>query len=66
MHYLLDTAGNGCLGLNVQRLDLLDERLLLLTLQTHRDEMESGVCVLYQYIYIYIIQYNQELKQLVN
>lgn len=36
--YLLDTGGNGCLGLYVQRLDLLNEGLLAFTLQTQMDK----------------------------
>lgn len=43
--YLLDTAGDGCLCLYVQRLDLLNEGLLPLTLQTQRGEEEPG-CLL--------------------
>lgn len=43
--YLLDTAGNACLGLNVQRLDLLNECLLAFTLQTQKDEIYVCVCV---------------------
>lgn len=35
-------AGDGRLGLDVQRLDLLDECFLLLTLETHRKVTQPG------------------------
>lgn len=41
--YLLDVAGDGRLGLDVQRLNLLDECFLLLTLETHRVETQPQV-----------------------
>lgn len=36
-------VGDGRLGLDVQRLDLLDECFLLLTLETHRKATQPGV-----------------------
>lgn len=35
-------VGDGRLGLDVQRLDLLDECFLLLTLETHRKATQPG------------------------